>query len=234
VTSTEVERRRDADLLVDALFRDAPSLGASLLVANWSRHVIDLNRSALDIDSGTVAGSTKPAHLRHGLIWRATGKGRALLTSPLAMEALHALLEAVHAPYHDALAQEIGRKKRIFGCAILLAAHSMPGTDARGAPRADVVPGTCGRTTASAPVVETVERIARDHGFHVRHDDPYRGGYTTQTYGKPSLGVSAIQVEISRRLYASEEDAQPHEQFERVRELANALVNGLGAIGNCR
>jgi N-formylglutamate amidohydrolase len=192
--------------------------------------VIDLNRSVLDVDSGTVANSVKPARLKHGLIWRATGRGRALLASPLAPSAFDELLEAAHSPYHDALAHEITRKKQIFGCAILLAAHSMPAADARGNLRADIVPGTCGRTSASAQVIATVERIAAERAFQLRHDDPYRGGYTTQTYGKPGLGVSAVQVEISRRLYACEDDPRPHAHFERVRTFARALIHGLGAI----
>ncbi len=235
VTSSEEERLRDADIFVDELFRDAPSIGASLLVAHWSRHVIDLNRSLTDVDAATVETSQRAPYLKYGLIWRTTGRGRSLLLRPLTAYELAAIVDEVHAPYHRALAAEIERKLRLFGRAILLAAHSMPSTDARGNRRADIVPGTCGRTTAAADVVNAVDHFASSLGFIVRHDEPYRGGYTTQTYGKPGLRVDAIQIEISRSLYVIEDDQRPHAQFERIRQFANGLMRQLGSLehGRC-
>ncbi len=231
VTSDAQERLRDADIFVDQLFQDAPAVGASLLVAHWSRHVIDLNRSLRDVDAATVETSKRPPHIKYGLIWQATGRGRQLLARPLSSEAVGDLVQAVHDPYHRAIAAEIERKRKLFGRAILLAAHSMPSIDARGNRRADIVPGTCGRTSASQDVVNAVDHMASTHGFVVRHDDPYRGGYTTQKYGNPDNHVDAIQVEINRSLYANEEEQRPHPNFERIRRFADALVSRLGALG---
>src|SRR4051794_12839594 len=44
------EVRRDGDLFVDELFRSAPAHGATLLTAQVSRYVIDLNRAPEDVD----------------------------------------------------------------------------------------------------------------------------------------------------------------------------------------
>ncbi len=45
---------RDADLYVDRLFLDAPGAGATLVVAEQSRYVCDLNRDIDDVDSESV------------------------------------------------------------------------------------------------------------------------------------------------------------------------------------
>jgi N-formylglutamate amidohydrolase len=87
------------------------------------------------------------------------------------------------------------------------------------------VPGTRGRTSAAAPVIDRVDAHAKAHGFSVRHDDPYRGGYSTATYGRPAQGVHAIQIEIARRLYMDETSLRIDVQgFRAVREFARTLA----------
>ncbi|HTV21956.1 MAG TPA: N-formylglutamate amidohydrolase, partial [Polyangiaceae bacterium] len=46
----------DADLYVDELYAGAPDVGATLLVAEYSRYVCDLNRSEQDVDPLAAAG----------------------------------------------------------------------------------------------------------------------------------------------------------------------------------
>jgi N-formylglutamate amidohydrolase len=143
-------------------------------------------------------------------------------------------LDAVYRPYHRALQALLQRKLARFGHVVLLCAHSMP-SQPRPAPhgtrqpapppRADIVPGTRGRTSALAPVIDRVDAHARAHGFSVRHDDPYRGGYSTATYGRPAQGVHAVQIEIARRLYMDETSLRIDVQgFRIVREFARTLA----------
>ena len=53
-------------------------------------------------------------------------------------------------------------------------------------------------------------------GYDVMRNKPYAGGFITERYGKPSIGQHAIQIEISRALYADETALRPHEGFEVV------------------
>src|SRR5581483_1637597 len=112
-------------------------------------------------------------------------------------------LSRVYRPYHEALRTALERKRARFGIAVLLAAHSMPGhgKDVHGAhaSRADVVPGTRGRTSAHARLIDAVEAHAIGRGWSVRHDDPYAGGFSTQHYGRPHERIHAVQVELARR-----------------------------------
>ena len=201
---------RDADAWVDELFADAVARGATLLTARCSRYVVDLNRDEGDHDPGSVLGSTHPKGTApRGVIWREGGDGTPALRRPLTPEEFARRIARFHRPYHRALAGELEAMRARHGAAVLLCAHSMPGSGRAHlaqAPRrrADVVPGTRGRTTAGGALIDAVDAHFRAAGLSVRHDDPYRGGATTQRYGRPSAGVHAIQVELNRDLYMDE------------------------------
>jgi N-formylglutamate amidohydrolase len=227
---------RDADIYVDRLYARAPQQGATLLVAQVSRYVVDLNRAQDDVDSGAVGDRpTSSSYQPRGVIWRATTQGRPILTAPLTHAQLLARLERYYRPYHQALHDTLARMRDEFGHAILLAAHSMPSAsgDWPGArsPRADIVPGTLGRTSADPRIIDLVDSHFRDAGLVVRHDDPYRGGFSTGHYGRPAEGWHAIQVEINRKLYVDEVTGDPRpNDFERMQSLVDGLVAKLTAF----
>lgn len=226
---------RDSDLYVDRLVAGAPKAGASLLCAHVSRYVVDLNRAADDVDEHTVIGHPEtPVSQPRGVVWRLTTEGRQALSAPLTVDQLHARLREFHAPYHEALQHELERKRRVFGFAILLAAHSMPSVSRRvGRPerRADIVPGTRGRSTASTAVIDCVDRFFRGRGRSVQHDHPYRGGYSTGRYGRPGEHWHSIQLELNRALYADESTARPLDgPFEALSSELTELVAELGRL----
>ena len=229
--------RRDADIYVDELYAHAPSLGATLLSANVSRYVVDLNRAQDDVDSATVSDHPAPVGAQpRGVVWRATTDGRPVLRRPLTFTSLRRRLATYYIPYHEALRQTLEQLRARFGHAILVAGHSMPSrgrslhVDA-GVRRADVVPGTQGRTTADARIIDLVDAHFRDAGLRVKHDDPYKGGYSTVHYGRPAKGSHAIQIELNRALYVDEETFEKRAgDFERIQELLDGLVVKLGQL----
>jgi N-formylglutamate amidohydrolase len=226
---------RDADLYVDDLYVDAPSVGATVITSHVSRYVCDLNRSERDVDAESVEGAPTHARATRGIIWRLTSEGARVLDAPLSRAELERRLDAYYRPYHRAVAEVLERKRARFGFAILLAAHSMPSVGRAGhgdpqAVRADVVPGTRGRTSAATRFIDCVDAHARKAGLSVAHDDPYQGGYTTQHYGRPDLHVHVVQVELARRLYMDEGTLSKNAGFERMREWCTALAKALGAV----
>jgi N-formylglutamate amidohydrolase len=247
---------RDADLYVDALYEDAPSEGATVVVARASRYLVDLNRAEEDVDGEVVEGGRVDIRMLHGLVWRTTSDGDPALVRKLRREELEERLEFAWRPYHRALSEVIAHKFRRFGIAVVLAAHSMPSFERRGAreswsdragprtprgrdlsarpdetrARADVVPGTRGRRSADGRFIDAVEAHATARGFSVRHDDPYAGGFTTQHYGRPAEGVHAVQVELARRLYLDETTLRPNEHFDSARLWCRELVGRLGRL----
>jgi N-formylglutamate amidohydrolase len=225
----------DADLYVDDLYADAPDEGATLLVAHVSRYVCDLNRADDDVDALTVEGASGRGS-PHGLIWRATTENQPAVAGPLPRAELTRRVEEIYRPYHAALGGLLRRKRERFGYSILLCGHSMP---SRGRPghadpgrhRADVVPGSRGRTTAATEVIRVPEELARGRGWSVAHDDPYRGGFSTGTYGRPRERIHALQVELARRLYMDERSLEKNtNHFEETRGFCRALVASLGQL----
>ncbi len=224
---------RDADLFVDELYAASCEVGASLLVSRVSRYVVDLNRAETDVDAETVVGAPATPRAPRGVVWRLTTDNERSIAAPLSAVELDARLAEIHRPYHAALAETVKRKVERFGLCVVLAAHSMPSVGRSGhgdtnIHRADVVPGTQGRTTAHPLLIEAVERHAQSAGLSVKHDEPYRGGFTTRHWGRPSQGVHAVQVEIARRLYMDEATLMKTETFGAMHAFARELVRKLG------
>jgi N-formylglutamate deformylase len=224
----------DADLYVDELYAGVTSVGATLLAAHMSRYVCDLNRAEADVDALAVRGGSARS-APHGLIWRTTTDGRPALTAPLPQSEYRRRLDSFYRPYHAALARLLEARRERYGFAVLLCAHSMPsrGRDGHsdpGSDRADVVPGTRGRTTACADVIDCVDAYASGAGLKVTHDIPYRGGFTTGHYGRPKDGVHAIQVELARRLYMDERTLEPSAGFDATRRFCLGLAEALGRL----
>jgi N-formylglutamate amidohydrolase len=226
---------QDADLLVDELYSEAPSLGATVLVAEISRYVCDLNRAETDVDPLAVANAPQNSPTApHGLIWRRSTDGQAVLSAPLQPDEFQRRLERFYRPYHEALTRLVHAKVERFGFAVVLAAHSMPSSGRAGhvdtgSERADIVPGTRGGTTAASELIRVPEEVARKRGWSVMHDQPYRGGFTTGHWGQPSRAIHAVQVELNRRLYMDElRLVAIHPGFEQTRDYCTELVRRLG------
>jgi N-formylglutamate amidohydrolase len=221
---------QDADLLVADLFQEAPSLGAHLLHTHMSRYVCDLNRDENELDGHTSPIGTI-ASAPHGVVWRKTTDGRPAIASPLAPSEIERRLALFYRPYHQALYRLVQQKLDRFGFVVLLCAHSMPSFGRMGERRADLVPGSRGRTTAGRKVISACDSAAARAGYDVAHDTPYRGGYTTRRYGSPAAHVHALQVELARRIYMDESLLRPISgHFAACTRFCNDLVASLGEL----
>jgi N-formylglutamate amidohydrolase len=105
-----------------------------------------------------------------------------------------------------------------------------PGTADAGRARADVVPGTRGKTTCSESVLKVTEILATQFGWSLRHDQPYRGGHTTGHYGRPLHGWHAMQIELSRGLYMHESSLDLTPGAVYARSFCAELVTALARI----
>jgi N-formylglutamate amidohydrolase len=226
---------RDADLYVDELYADAPDVGATLLVSHVSRYVCDLNRAETDVDSLTVEGGAARS-APHGVIWRVTTDNRPALLRPLPFSELERRLQRIYRPYHQTLQALLEQRVAEFGYAVLLCGHSMPSRGREGhidpgRERADVVPGSRGRTTCAEQVLRLVEQYAAQFRLSLAHDEPYRGGFSTFHYGRPRERVHAIQIELARRLYMDEQRlTKKHHEFMLLKSFCRTLSEALGAL----
>ena len=237
IETTPLAVLRDSDIYVDQLYERAPDHGATLLVSRVSRYVVDLNRGPDEVDSAAVPRHPKGRHIpARGVVWRARTDGTPLLRAPLTIDQFARRIELYYEPYHQTLREVAARMRKEHGHVLILAAHSMPSAGrrvfgGRELRRADVVPGTRGRSTADARIIDLVDAHFRESGLSVKHDDPYRGGWTTSSYGAPKHGQHAVQIELNRALYVDEGTSEiKNPDFAQLQAVLDQLVNKLGGL----
>ncbi len=237
IEATPLAVLRDSDIYVDQLYQRAPENGATLLVSRVSRYVVDLNRGPDEVDSAAVPRHPRGRHIpARGVVWRARTDGTPLLRAPLTIEQFSRRLELFYEPYHQALRDAAAQMREQHGRVLVLAAHSMPSAGRRmvgggQVHRADVVPGTRGRSTADGRIIDLVDSHFRAAGLSVKHDDPYRGGWTTSRYGAPKRGQHALQIELNRALYVDERTSEiKARDFARLQTVLDQLVGKLGEL----
>ena len=110
----------------------------------------------------------------------------------------------------------------------------MDGVTRGGMARPDVVLGDRFGASASGEVVDLVESAFASAGFTVARNAPFAGAYVAQSYGRPSRGQHAVQVEIDRSLYMNEGLIRPNADFDAVRARLSAVVAEIALIGQAR
>lgn len=236
--------RSSEDAFVDQLFEFAPEYGAPLLKALAPRAYVDLNRARGELDPALIDGAARQGHNPRvasglGVIPRVVANGRAIYRGKITMEEAQQRIEAYWLPYHETLQALLDRAFERHGQAVLIDCHSMPheaidGVVRSGMTRPDVVLGDRFGAAASGDVMDRVEAAFVAQGFNVMRNTPFAGAYVTQTYGRPSQGQHAVQVEIDRALYMDERTVKPNAQFETVRTALKAVVAELAEIGQGR
>ena len=67
----------------------------------------------------------------------------------------------------------------------------------------------------------------------MKHDDPYRGGWTTSSYGAPKRRQHAVQIELNRALYVDEQTSEiKKNDFAQLQTVLDQLVGKLGETGD--
>ncbi|MAG52797.1 MAG: hypothetical protein CMH62_02435 [Nanoarchaeota archaeon] len=113
--------------------------------------------------------------------------------------------------YHKALEDEIKKMKEKFGYALIFDCHSMnsialKNTPDEGKKRPDFNIGTLDDTSSSKEIISTYYKTLKKTAGNltVKKNHPYKGGYITKKYGKPSENIHVIQLEIKRSLFMNE------------------------------
>jgi N-formylglutamate deformylase len=239
--------RRGEDTHVEALWRDAPRVGATLLAARFPRTYIDVNRALEDIDPALLCGPwdeplapSEKSRLGYGLIWRNVSAGVPIYDAPLSPEQVRGRIRQCYHPYHAALSQAIEDTANRFGGVWHLNLHSMPG-DAyerlqiqSAHPLADFVLGDRDGTTCEPGFVDVVERELRARGYTVARNDPYKGVQLIARIGQPARNRHSLQIEMRRPLYMDESTREPNAGFARVQQHLGEVLQVLASYVRTR
>ncbi len=233
--------RSSEDAFVDELFVSAPSHGAPLIAAVRPRAWLDLNRAADELDPALVAGAPKSNRSPRinaglGVIPRVVSESRIIMNGKITLDEAQTRIAAYHRPYHNALSTLLRDTREMFGHAILFDCHSMPhdalaGSTMINGARPEVVLGDRFGASCERWVMDAAMDLFSASGFRVVRNAPFAGGYITQTYGQPSKGIHALQIEIDRSLYMNETSVTKTVRFSFVQRQINDIVRKLAKIG---
>lgn len=214
------------DPLVDRLVERGIAAGAAAIVAAAPRALIDLNRSLDDLDPAMVSpppGGTASRRASAGLGLipsRLAGQG-SIWRHNLPAGEVRRRIDAVHGPYHDALAAALSALHARFGIAVLLDCHSMP---SRPSPAPAVVLGDRHGTSCAGWLTRTVEATCGAEGAGVARNEPYAGGEVVRRHGHPAADIHALQIEIDRGMYLAPNARDAGVGFARTARLLERIV----------
>ena len=224
--------RRSEDSFVDELFAGVVGCGFPLMRAHFPRCYVDVNREPYELDPRMFDGrlpsfaNTRSMRVAGGLgtVARVVGDAHEIYDQRIPVDDALQRIEGLYKPYHRALRRLITALHRDFGAAVLIDCHSMPSVagskDDR--PRSDFVLGDRYGTSCVPVIAETIDATLAGFGYTVSRNKPYAGGFITEHYGNPSVGVHAIQLEVNRALYM---DERRYERSESFAKLAAHLVS---------
>ena len=200
----EARRAPDTDWHVSRLYAFARELGASILVPEHSRYVIDLNRGEDDT-------SLYPGQNTTGLVPLVRFNGAPVYLPGQQPDAadVAARIDTYWRPYHAALRDELERIRTQHGRVLLWEGHSIRGS---GLPflfegrLPDLNLGTANGTSCSPALQARIEaELAAQTDYDWIANGRFKGGHITRHYGDPANGIDAVQLEISQRIYMDED-----------------------------
>ncbi|MDH3439616.1 MAG: N-formylglutamate deformylase [Gammaproteobacteria bacterium] len=214
----------DTDWHVRQLYDFAAGMGASVIAANYSRYVVDLNRAA--DDSALYQGQ-----LSTGLCPLQTFAGEPLYREMKAVsrDERERRVRIYWQPYHDQIRETLDGLKNEFGYALLWDGHSikseMPALFDGALP--DLNFGTNDGDSCAAPLLEAVVGAVGGSAYTSVSNGRFKGGYITRHYGSPEDSIHAIQLEIAQKTYMDEVTTEY--DGERAAILQDMLGRLLGA-----
>ncbi len=208
----------DTDWHVAKLYEFARETGASMLIANYSRYVVDLNRSAQD-------DALYPGQVATGLCPQQTFAGEPLYTEIDGIndaEKVHRV-DTYWRPYHACIADTLDALRSQYGYALLWDAHSIPSLVPRlfdgQLPALNL--GSNGSMSCAVAIEQAVAAVADDSAYSSVLNGRFKGGYITRHYGEPANNIHALQLEIAQRAYMDEHSL--HFNVTKAAELRDTL-----------
>ncbi len=216
----------DTDWHINQLY-DGLRANATVVQSHVHRYVIDANRdpAGASLYPGQNTTTLVPLTDFDGqLIWV---EGQ----EPSADE-IESRRIAYHAPYHNALEQELERVRAKHGVAILFDCHSIrskipflfEGT------LPDMNIGTDGGVTCAPGIEAAAYEFSHSSPYSTVLNGRFRGGWTTRRYGRPNEGLHAIQMELAQSTYLSTETPPWAFDDKKAERLRRWLVDILDAI----
>jgi N-formylglutamate deformylase len=195
-------------------------LFAQGIPAQVSRLVVDVERFEEDALEVMVSRGM-------GAIYERTSDGRQL-RHPLALGKREELMNAWYRPHHQRLTQVVQKTIDQHGVALLLDAHSFPSLPLpyeleQGLVRPDICIGTDEFHTPEK-LVHAFLRAFSDIGWTIGLNTPFGGALVPMPLYRKERRLTAIMVEVNRKLYVDEATGERTTAFTSVAEMIRQCV----------
>ncbi len=215
----------DTDWHVRELYAFAAGLGASIIAANYSRYVVDLNRPSSDEALYENALAT-------GVCPHRTFAGKSIYRDGEAPQDAEKRTRIANywQPYHDKISSTLEDIRERFDFALLWDAHSI----AREVPLLfkgilpDLNIGTDDDRSCAPHITAAVASVAEASPYSSVTNGRFRGGYITRHYGRPGSGIHAMQLELTQCNYMDEKNLGY--DAARAARLVETITNMLEAF----
>ena len=226
--------RRAEDAFVDELIDSAPSHGATLLQALFPRSYIDPNRHEHEVDPAMLDEpwphpilASEKSDMGLGLVRRLIKGNVDIYDRSLSVEEISARIEGFHRPYLAELGRLLEGAHSTHGIAWHINWHSMRSAGRKRGqriPRADIVLGDRDGTSCGPAFTAYVAEVARDLGYHVALNDPFKGAELVARFGRPDEARHSLQIEINRALYMDEDRIEKRADFPGFKRDMDRLI----------
>lgn len=226
LASPEMLAQPMTDWHLHELYDFLPELGITVIHAVYSRFVADLNRPP-------DGRALYPGRFETGLVPLETFTGERIFSEPPTPEEQERFRRDFYEPYHAMLAGLLADHVDARGRAVLVDAHSVASGANRlhGALDRDIYLGDRDGETCGSWLRECLRTAFEVEGLSVSVNDPYKGGYITDHYGRLP-GVESIQIEMCQRVYMDElmpEEGPRHRSFAIARHALRRVFTALAA-----
>lgn len=215
----------DTDFFVDKLYSFASEMGITMIKANYHRWVIDLNRNPeskpLYNDGRVITNLVPTTDFNGNNLYKDK-----VPTSKDIEDRIH----KYYLPYHQKIRDLINEKLDAFGKVLLFDAHSIrqivPGI--RKEPFPDLILGNNDGNTASSNIINAALEVLKSESYNVTHNTPFKGGQITRSFGQPTNGIHALQLEMTKVNYMDDTETKYHlERAEKMQSLLKEMFTSL-------
>ncbi len=216
----------DTDWFVDQLYGFCSEMGITMIVANYSRCVVDLNRDPNNIplykDGRVITDVVSVTDFNGAPIYKDEYK-------PNETE-IQNRLDHYFFPYHHKIEEILADLKKEFGVALLFDAHSIkknvPGIQKDDFPQ--VILGDNDETSAHPELIQTAVESLSGKSFNFSHNFPFKGGFITRSFGKPEQNIHALQLEMTKTNYMNDSETEYDlERAEKIQQILKITLQNL-------
>ena len=210
----------DTDWFIHDLYDFVTDLGITMIHAKYSRWVIDLNRDPegkpLYNDGRIITNACTSTDFLGNKIYKSeleqVGENEKNRRKALYFD-----------PYYKKVTELLTDLKQEFGEVIFFDAHSIRHfvPTIRKDIFPDMILGNNDETSSKPKVISKAIEKLREGKYQINHNNPFKGGFLTRTFGKPKNGIHALQLEMNKILYMDDKELIYHPK--RAKEVQNVL-----------